>query len=126
MFCPRCGFDQPDDHRFCVTCGAQLPTHLVRTRVPKITRLFLGIQTSEGDPSGAVLRVSRYLEDYEFSAPEGTIVIPGDHSRISIWLVDRPVAAISVTQTEAAELGRFLLDPEPAPLVHAFASDAVG
>lgn len=127
MFCPRCGFDQPDDHRFCVACGGQLPTHLVRTRVPKVTRLFLGIQTSERDPAGAVLRVSRYMEDYEFSAPEGTVVIPGDHARVSIWLVDRPVAAISVTHAEAAELGRFLLDPEPAPLMRApTASDAIG
>ncbi|HWL89854.1 MAG TPA: zinc-ribbon domain-containing protein [Actinomycetota bacterium] len=125
MFCPRCGFDQPDDHRFCMTCGAQLPTHLVSTRVPKITRLFLGIQTSEQDPAGAVLRVSRYMEDHEFSTPEGTIVIPGDHARVSIWHVDRPVAAISVTQSEAAELGRFLLDLAPAPLLHAPAtSDA--
>jgi hypothetical protein len=127
MFCPRCGFEQPGDHRFCVACGRQLPTHPVRARAPKVTRLFLGIQTSEQDPPGAVLRVSRYMEDYEFSAPEGTIVVRGDHARVSIWLVDRPVAAISVTQSEAEELGRFLLDPEPVPWPHArVASDAVG
>jgi hypothetical protein len=78
-----------------------------------VTRLFLGIQTSEQDPLGAVLRVSRYMEDCEFSAPEGTVVIPGDHARFSIWLVDRPVAAISVPESDAEELGRFLLDPDP-------------
>lgn len=67
------------------------------------------------------------MEDYEFSAPEGTVVIPGDHARFSIWLVDRPVAAISVTQSEAEELGRFLLDPAPIPWPHArTASDATG
>ena len=114
MFCQRCGFGQPSDHQFCVACGARLPGSLVRTRVPKVTRLFLGIQTSEQDPAGAVLRVSRYLEDHEFTAPEGTVLIPGDHARVSIWLVDRPVAAISVTGSDAESLGRFLLDPEPA------------
>jgi hypothetical protein len=86
----------------------------VRTRLPKVTRLFLGIQTSEQDPANAALRVSRYLEDHEFTAPEGTVLIPGDHARVSIWLVDRPVAAISVTGSDAESLGRFLLDPEPA------------
>ncbi len=114
MFCPRCGFDQPSDHRFCAECGARLPESLVRSRLPKVTRLFLGIQTSEQDPPGAVLRVSRYLEDHVLSAPEGSVLIPGDHSRVSIWLVDRPVAAISVTGSDAEQLGRFLLDPEPS------------
>jgi hypothetical protein len=33
---------------------------------------------------------------------------------VSIWLVDRPVAAISVTGSDAEALGRFLLDLEPA------------
>jgi hypothetical protein len=47
------------------------------------------------------------------TAPEGTVLIPGDHARVSIWLVDRPVAAISVTQSDAEALGRFLLDPQP-------------
>jgi hypothetical protein len=59
------------------------------------------------------LRVSRYLEDHEFSAPEGTVTIPGDHVRFSVWLVDRPVAAISLTGSDAEDLGRFLADPEP-------------
>lgn len=115
MFCQRCGFGQPDDHRFCVACGAQLAFHLARAHVPKVTRFFLGTQTSQLDPAGAVLRVSRYIEDYEFSAPEGTVVVPGEHARFSVWVVDRPVAAISVTESDAEELGRFLLDPEPTP-----------
>jgi hypothetical protein len=126
MFCQRCGFGQPSDHRFCVACGAQLPEHLVRARIPKVTRLFLGIQTSEQDPLGAVLRVSRYMEDHEFSAPEGTVVIPGDHARVSIWLVDRPVAAISVTESDAEALGRFLLDPQPTSWPSAESADATG
>jgi hypothetical protein len=126
MFCQRCGFGQPDDHRFCVACGTQLAIHLAGARIPKVTRLFLGIQTSEQDPVGAVLRVSRYLEDYEFSAPEGTIVVPGEHARFSVWLVDRPVAAISVTESDAQELGRFLLDPAPASWPYADAANATG
>jgi hypothetical protein len=126
MFCQRCGFGQPSDHRFCVGCGAQLPGYLVRARVPKVTRLFLGIQTSEQDPPDAVLRVSRYLEDLEFTAPEGTVVIPGDHARVSIWLVDRPVAVISVTQSDAEALGRFLLDPQPTSWPSADPATATG
>ena len=88
--------------------------HLARAHVPKVTRLFLGIQTSQHDPAGAVLRISRYIEDYECSAPEGTVVVPGEHAR-PVWVVDRPVAAISVTESDAEELGRFLVDPEPTP-----------
>ena len=34
--------------------------------------------------------------------------------RISIWHIDRPVAAISLTGSDAEELGRFLNDPEPS------------
>jgi hypothetical protein len=98
----------------------------MRVRVPKVTRLFLGIRTSEQDPPGAVLRVSRYMEDHEFSTPEGTVVIPGDHARCSIWLVDRPVAAISVTDSDAEELGRFLLDPLPTSWPSADSANATG
>jgi hypothetical protein len=123
MFCQRCGFGQPDDHRFCVACGALLAAHLDRAHVPKVTRLFLGIQTSRHDPAGAVLRVSRYIEDYEFSAPEGTVVVPGEHARFSVWVVDRPIAAISVTESDAEELARFLLDPQPMPWPSAAAAN---
>jgi hypothetical protein len=126
MFCQRCGFGQPDDHRFCVACGARLAVHLARAPVPKVTRLFLGIRTSEQDPAGAVLRVSRYMEDYEFSAPEGTVVIPGEHARISVWVVDRPIAAISVTESDAEELGRFLLESEPTSWPYADTATAAG
>ena len=118
MICSRCGFGAPEGHRYCGSCGAELSSAGDRTSIPKITRLFLGVQTSEGDPPGAVLRVSRYLEDLEFSAPEGTITVPGDHARISIWHVDRPVAAVSLTGSDAEELGRFLRDPDPTPWPH--------
>jgi hypothetical protein len=98
----------------------------MQVRVPKVTRLFLGIQTSEQDPAGAVLSVSRYLEDHEFTAPEGSVLIPGDHARVSFWLVDRPVAAISVTDSDAEELGRFLLDPRPTSWPSPDAANAAG
>jgi hypothetical protein len=94
--------------------------------MPKVTRLFLGIQTTEQDPLGAVLRVSRYLEDHEFTAPEGKVIIPGDHARVSIWLVDRPVAAISVIGSDAEALGRFLLDPRPTSWPSADTANATG
>ena len=106
MDCPRCGFGAPEEHRYCGSCGAELPS-TARERAPKITRLFLGIQTSEGDPPGAVLRVSRYLEEHEFSAPEGRS--PSREITPDLDLgVDRPVAAISLTGSDAEELGRFL------------------
>jgi hypothetical protein len=114
MYCSRCGSGQPDDHRFCAACGAQLPVESGNERTPKVTRLYLGVQTSEHDAPGAVLRVSGYLEDHEFSAPEGTVTVPGDHVRFSVWVVDRPVAAISLTASDADELAHFLEDPEPA------------
>lgn len=98
----------------------------MRTRSPKVTRLFLGIQTSQQDPPGAVLRVSRYLKDHEFTAQEGTVLIPGDHARVSIWLVDRPVAAISVGASDAEALGRFLLDPEPTSWPSVDTANATG
>jgi hypothetical protein len=115
MDCPRCGSVSPAGYRYCGACGAELALGADRSPIPKVTRLFLGVQTSEDDPPGAVLRVSRYLEEHEFSAPEGTITVPGDHARVSIWLVDRAVAAVSLSGSDAEELGRFLVDPEPSP-----------
>jgi zinc ribbon protein len=109
MFCPSCGSEQPDDHRFCLFCGARMPLELLRPRGPKQTDLFLGIPTHPADPPEPVLRVSRYLDDIEVESVEGSVVIPGHHVRFSIWIVDRPVCAMSLTDDEAERLGRFLL-----------------
>jgi hypothetical protein len=56
-----------------------------------------------------VLRVSRYREEIEIETAEGTAVIPGHHVRFSIWVVDRPVCAMSLSDDEAERLAQFLL-----------------
>jgi hypothetical protein len=113
MHCPSCGRGQPDTHRFCFACGSPLPNDLVPLRRPKVTNLFLGIPTHAEDPPEPVLRVSRYLDDVEITSGEGSVMVPGRHVRVSIWVVDRPVCAMSLTEDEAERLGRFLLTPVP-------------
>jgi hypothetical protein len=82
-------------------------------RRPKVTNLFPGIPTHSEDPPEPVLRVSRYLDDVEITSGEHSVMIPGHHVRVSIWLVDRAVCAMSLTEDEAERLGRFLLTPVP-------------
>jgi hypothetical protein len=117
MFCPGCGLQQPDDHRYCVACGYVLPTELLHAKRPKVTMLFAGIRTHAADAPEPVMRVSRYVEDLEVETAEGSVTIPGRHVRFSIWIVDRPVCAMSLPDSEAERLARFLLTPiavEPA------------
>jgi hypothetical protein len=120
MYCPSCGLQQPDAHRFCLSCGSRLPSELLRSgSAPKVTRLFAGIPTHPLDPPDPILRVSRYVEDITFEAPEGSVVIPGRHVRLSVWVGERPECAISLSDDEAARLAAFIqmpLDVEPADL----------
>jgi zinc ribbon protein len=109
MFCPTCGSEQSDDHRFCAACGGRLPLELFEHRGAKQTNLFLGIPTHPADAPEPVLRVTRYREDVEFESVEGSVVVPGHHVRFSIWIVDRPVCAMSLSDAEAERLGQFLL-----------------
>ena len=111
MYCPSCGFGQPDTHRFCMACGFSLPQELLILRVPKVTNLFPGIPTHPDDAPAPVLRVSRYLEEFEFTSEEGSVLVPGHHARFSIWIVDRPVCAMSLPDEEAERLALFLLTP---------------
>ena len=119
MHCPSCGLRQPDHHRFCASCGSRLPTELLHTGSPKVTRLFAGIPTHPADPPDAILRVSRYVDDVTFEAEEGSVVIPGRHARLSVWVGDRPECAISLSDDEASRLAAFIqvpLNVEPADL----------
>jgi hypothetical protein len=111
MYCPSCGVGQPDQHRFCISCGLPLPRDPLPARGPKVTGLFPGIPTHWDDPAEPVLRVSRYLEDREVRGPHGPVVIPGHHVRFSIWVVDRPVCAMSLPDEQSERLARFLLTP---------------
>jgi hypothetical protein len=111
LYCPSCGLQQPDEHRFCVACGYVLPTDLIRPRQPKVTALFPGIPTHALDPPEPVLRVSRYIEDVQIETADGSATIPGHHVRFSIWVVDRPVCAMSLSEPEADRLAHFVLAP---------------
>lgn len=109
MFCPECGLKQPLEHRFCLACGTPLPAHLLRTPWPKISRWYLGIPVAPADPPHSALRVTRYLEEIEIRSAEGSVRIPSQHVRFSVWDGDRATAAVSIPDAEAEELARFLL-----------------
>ena len=109
MFCPRCGLKQPRDHHFCVSCGARLPRELLQHPGPKVSRWFWTIPVAPDDPPHAAVRVSRYLDEIELSTPEGSVKVPSNHVRISVWIDDRAVCAISIPDDEAEKLAEFLL-----------------
>jgi hypothetical protein len=112
MYCPSCGLRQPDLHRFCVSCGSHLPSELLRSGPsPKVTQLFAGIPTHPSDPPDPILRVSRYADDVTFEASEGSVVIPGRHVRLSVWVGERPECAISLSDDEATRLAAFIRGP---------------
>ncbi len=108
IFCPQCRLRQPESHRYCVACGATLPSHLLAART-KSSRWFPGVRVSDDDPAGGFLRVSCYREDQELTAPEGSVTIPGHHVRFSIWVDDAARSALSIPETEAIELARFVM-----------------
>jgi hypothetical protein len=114
MFCPRCGLEQPREYRFCPACGARLPWEAVKPRAPKMTRWFRGIPVLRDENPGMWLRVSRYIEEFEMEAPEGTVRVPNHHVRFSVWLEDQAVCAVSIPDDEAEALAEFLLVSAPA------------
>jgi hypothetical protein len=119
MFCPDCGLRQPDQHRFCFSCGEPLPRHLLKSRGPKISEWFRAIPVVPMDPEIAALRVSRYLEEIEIESEGQSVRVPSHHVRFSIWVSDRALAAISLPDDEAAKLGEFLrssVQPASAPM----------
>jgi len=108
MFCPRCGLGQPSDHRFCLSCGIRLPTELLPRRGPKVSRWFRTIPVHPEDPPGAMLRVSRYLDEFDIETAEGSVRVPAHHVRVSVWVEDRPICAVSIPDDEAEALAGFL------------------
>jgi hypothetical protein len=109
MFCPQCGLKQPTAHHYCVSCGARLPRELLRHAGPKVSRWFWTIPIAPEDPPHAALRVSRYLDEIEITTPDGSVKVPSNHVRISVWIDDRAVCAISIPDDEAERLADFLL-----------------
>lgn len=116
MYCPDCGLGQPDEHRFCVSCGRALPRDLLPFGGSKITDYFAGVQTHSTDRPDAVLRVSRYLRDMEVSTEEGIMLVPGHHARLSMWFSELSACAMSLADAEAERLARFLTARVPDPL----------
>lgn len=117
MFCPQCGLKQPADHHFCVSCGARIPRELLRRPGPKVSRWFWTIPVAPDDPPQAALRASRYLEEVEIATEDGSVRVPSNHVRISVWIDDRAVIAVSIPDDEAEKLAEFLLawTPNEAP-----------
>ena len=115
MNCPTCGAPQQHAHRFCPQCGESLLSQDADLGAAKVTQLFLGLPDALGEESDSVLRVSRYRQRHEFVAPEGTVHVHDHHVRLSIWVVDRPVCAISLSDGEAERLAAFLTSTASAP-----------
>ncbi len=108
MFCSKCGVEQPQEHRFCSSCGERLPVTGPPPRRPKVSRWFWSIPVVAEDDPGLALRVSRYVEEFELHTADGTVRVPNHHVRVSIWQDDHVVAALSLPDDEAEELARFL------------------
>ncbi len=119
MFCPKCGLEQPRDHTFCVACGIRLPHDLLPGRRPKVSQWFWGLPVGPGDPGDGALRVSCYLEELEVSSAEGSVRVPSDHVRFSIWVGDRALCALSISFAEAQRLIEFLQSWLPADAIAA-------
>jgi hypothetical protein len=105
-----------------MSCGGRLPTELLPRHGPKVTRWFRSVPVHPEDPAGAVLRVSRYVDEFRIEIGEGSVRIPAHHVRFSIWLEDRALCAVSIPDDEAESLSAFLAaavadgqgHPEPA------------
>lgn len=108
MYCPRCGLMQPSNHRFCASCGLRLPREVLRRQSPKVSRWFAGIPVHPEDSPTAMLRVSRYLEEFMMATDEGTVHVPSHHVRFSVWIEDRVTCAVSIPDSEAEALADFL------------------
>jgi hypothetical protein len=74
----------------------------------KKTRFFAGVKVGPDDPQAAYLRVSCYLKEQTFESAEGSAVIPGHHVRFSVWVDDTARCVMSLPETEALELSRFI------------------
>ncbi|MGI8407356.1 MAG: hypothetical protein ACR2L3_02455 [Actinomycetota bacterium] len=122
MFCPGCRLKQPTDHTYCIACGVQLPTHLLGDLTPnKVARFFAGIKVGNDDPETGFLKVSCYLKDHTIKTWEGSVSIPGNHVRVSMWVDDESRCVMSLPASEAREMAGFILGQvaaqQPAPSI---------
>jgi hypothetical protein len=124
MYCPRCGLGQPTDHRFCIQCGGRLPTELLPPDAPKVSRWFRSVPVHPEDRPETMLRVSRYLKEFDIETEDGSVRIPGHHVRFSIWARDQALAATSIPDDEARALAGFLAAAVADTHPHDLASNA--
>ena len=109
IHCPTCGLEQPLEHRFCVSCGTELPTELLLRRRAKHARFFTGVKVDERDPEQGFLRVSCYARDERVVSGDHDVVrMPVQHVRFSVWVEDTARCVLSIPASEARELSRFL------------------
>lgn len=109
LFCPKCRLQQPVEHAWCVACGEALPSHLIAERANKVARFFAGIKVGDDDPEDGYLRVSCYRRDQRIESPEGSVSLPGDHVRVSMWVDNQARCVMSLPSSEAREMASFIL-----------------
>lgn len=80
----------------------------------KTGRFFAGVRVDDEDPDGAFLRVTSYRDVEVVEAPEGTVEVPANHVRFSVWVDDRARCVISIPESEARELVAFLTEETQA------------
>jgi hypothetical protein len=91
-----------------MSCGVRLATETLEASGPKVTRLFRSIPVGPEDDPEAMLRVTRYVDEVQIQTDDGSVVIPNHHVRLSIWHGDKASSVISIPDSEAEELSRFL------------------
>jgi hypothetical protein len=74
----------------------------------KSARFFAGVKVGPDDPENAYLRVSCYRTSERLEAPEGSVVVPGNHVRFSVWWRDEARCVMSISESEARDLAEFL------------------
>jgi hypothetical protein len=84
---------------------------------PKESRWFLALPVVPQDRAGTAIRVTRYLEEFDWSTEEGTVRVPAHHVRFSIWISDEVQAAASISADDARALAQLLLADEGAATV---------
>lgn len=109
LFCPNCRLQQPVDHHWCVSCGEALPSHLIAEGVAKVARFFAGIKVGDDDPENGYLRVSCYNRDNTIESNEGSVSIPTNHVRVSMWVDNAARCVMSLPSSEAREMATFIL-----------------
>jgi len=109
LFCPSCRLRQPVHHTYCVACGDVLPSHLLPEVPAKAARFFAGIRIGDSDPENGHLKVSCYLRDHTIESPEGSVTIPGNHVRFSMWVDSQAKCVMSLPASEAREVAHFIL-----------------